>query len=127
MATDYMLVMAGMEEGLPEVCGALVAEDQPGGVHGEAAIGDGVDVDPYVKAAAVALLRGLPAVGSDTAVEWMRGLDGVANGRVRLVGPWRWDAELREVLPWALDSAGLTAMTVALVRDGVVEPNPNDI
>ena len=44
-----------------------------------------------------------------------------------MVGPWTWDAELRDVIHWAMDRAELTARTVVLVRlTGAVRRYPAD-
>lgn len=121
---DYVLVMANDVGGPPLIIGALVANGGPGRVAGEAAVGEG-KVDVRLVDAAISLLRELPAPGEASARDWLTGLDGLTTGIARIVGPWSWDVEDREVLHWVLDHQRLTARTVAVVRDGRVVSFPN--
>lgn len=121
----YVLVMADNPEGLPIICGCLAAEDGGDGVEGEGAVGEGAGVPPQIAAATVSFIRELPPAGATTAERWLVGLDGLRQGPLRLVGPWEWEAELREAMTWPLDRAGLQGRTVATVRRGEVLAFPD--
>ncbi len=126
MATRYLLVMSDNLQGLPLLTGVIAAEDAPTGVSGEGVVGEGPPAPPAASMAALELLRSLPDAGTARSIEWLTGLAGVTNGGARVVGPWTWDAELRDVIHWAMDRAELTARTVVLVRDGAVRRYPAD-
>jgi len=117
--TPYLLACANQPDGLPVPVGVLAAADAADGVIGEAAVGVGAS-EALVKQA-TQLLRDLPAAMT-TAGPWLEALAGTRNGDVMLTGPWEWEAEMREVVHWAMTGAGLRAKAVATIRDGVVSP-----
>src|SRR4051812_2655353 len=98
--SDYVLVMASNPTGLPCPIGVIAAEGQAGRVYGEAVIGEGDSVEPAQLDDAITILRSLPNPGEASAADWLRRLDGLTNGVVRLSGPWSWEAQWREIVHW---------------------------
>lgn len=123
--SSYLLFFSLRTDGIPLPVGTFVASGPPSRVSGEIALG--VEVSSADRQGALELLRSIPPAGDRSAVDWLSSVNGLANGRVRLVGPFEWHAESHEVLNWSFRTMHVGhGRSVALIRDGHVEELATD-